>query len=400
MDNNDLGHSSGKHSDARHRLAKDGQPHQAQARLGAGRHPRKPPRRGIALCAAVLWASVSGAETPVRIATFSTELHRGGPGLLLRDIAKGNDPQVEAVAQIIATVQPDILVLQGVDYDHENLAASALRDRIGNYGWDMAHVFSHMPNTGLAIGLDMDGDDRTGHARDAQGYGEFLGQGGMAILSRYAVLEHEVQDFSTLLWRDIPDALLPVTEAGPFPSQEAQDVQRLSSVAHWIVPVSIDNHALNLMTFHATPPVFDGPEDRNGRRNHDEILFWQMVLDGEIGHLPPGPFVLAGNANLDPVDGEGRKSAITTLLSDPRLQDPEPRRLGNPRQAADHTGDPRLDTAAWPGPDPGHLRVSYILPSASLRVTDSGVFWPETGPMAERVGAASRHRLVWVDLIV
>lgn len=303
------------------------------------------------------------------------------------------------MAQIIARVQPDILLLQGVDYDHDALAVSALRDRIGGYGWEMAHVFSRAPNAGLATGLDMDGDGRTGQARDAQGYGAFLGQGGMALLSRYAVLDHAVQDFSAHLWRDLPDALLPRTEAGPFPSQEAQNAQRLSSVAHWIVPISIDHRALNLLTFHATPPVFDGPEDRNGRRNHDEILFWQKVLDGEIGDLPPGPFVLAGNANLDPVDGDGRISAIINLLADPRLQDPEPRRVGMPEQGPGQQGDPRLDTAAWPGPDPGHLRVSYILPSAGLRIKGSGVFWPETGPMAELVRVASRHRLIWVDLI-
>jgi len=338
------------------------------------------------------------AETSIRIATFTTELHRKGPGLLLRDISGGKDPQVKAVAQVIATVQPDILILQGVDYDHKGMALSALRDEIGRTGWDMPHAFSRAPNTGLATGLDMDGDGRTGHARDAQGYGEFFGQGGMALLSRHTIEEDAVQDFSTLLWHQLPDALLPVTEMGPFPSQDAQDRQRLSSVAHWIVPISVGGRTLHVMTFHASPPVFDGPEDRNGRRNHDEILLWRHVLDGTVGRPFDGPYVLAGNANLDPVDGAGRKSAIKVLLSDPRLQDPVPMRSGTPEQGIGHKGDPRLDTAAWPGSDPGHLRVSYVLPSAGLTILGSGIFWPDTGPMAEQVETASRHRLIWVDL--
>lgn len=293
---------------------------------------------------------------------------------------------------------PDILVLQGIDYDHSNLALQALRDAIDAHGWKMAHVFSRPPNAGLATGLDMDGDGQTGRARDGQGYGEFFGQGGMALLSRHAVVHEGIEDFSAFLWRDLPDALLPVTEEGPFPSEGVLDIQRLSSVAHWVVPILVDGRVLKLMTFHASPPVFDGAEDRNGRRNHDEIVFWMKLLDGAFGDAPTSPFVLAGNANLDPVDGDGRKSAILDLLTDPRLQDPAPMRSGDPEQGIGHRGDPRLDTAAWPGPDPGHLRVSYILPSVDFEVTGSGVFWPETGPMAEVVRTASRHRLVWVDL--
>ena len=303
------------------------------------------------------------------------------------------------MARVIANAQPDVLVLQGVDYDHHRLALKALRDTIDTHGWRMSHAFSLAPNTGLATGLDMDGNGRTGHARDAQGYGAFFGQGGMAVLSRYPVHLQGVSDFSPLLWRDMPDALLPMTAKGAFPSQDALEVQRLSSVAHWVVPILVEGRTLNLMTFHASPPVFDGPEDRNGRRNHDEIVFWLKYLDGTFGDDPAASFIIAGNANLDPVDGDGRKSAITDLLTDPRLQDPAPKRAGAPQQGEGHSGDPSLDTVAWPSPDPGHLRVSYILPSADLRVTASGILWPEDGPMAEVVGAASRHRLIWVDLI-
>ena len=30
---------------------------------------------------------------------------------------------------------------------------------------------------------------------------------------------------------------------------------------------------------HPTPPVFDGPDDHNGTRNHDEIRFWSDYID-------------------------------------------------------------------------------------------------------------------------
>jgi hypothetical protein len=45
------------------------------------------------------------------------------------------------------------------------------------------------------------------------------------------------------------------------------------------------------------------------------------------------------------------------------------------------------------------LRVDYVLPSAGLAVVASGVIWPAAGdPMRAAVEAASRHRLVWVDV--
>ena len=319
--------------------------------------------------------------------------------MLLRDILKGGDEQIEAVIRIIARNAPDILVLQRVDYDYHLHALAALRDALSVAGVDYPHIFALRPNSGQQTGLDMDGDGRSGEARDAQGYGEFAGQGGMAVLSRFPIAADQVQDFSDKLWQDMPDALLPEVDGVPFPSPQAIAIQKLSSVGHWVVPVIIGDKKLDLMLFHASPPVFDGPEDRNGKRNHDEVLFWQHYLDGRIGTVSGNSFAVVGGANLDPADSDGRREAITTLLTDGRLQDPRPARPGSVVQQTGHKGDPRLDTANWPAPGPGALRVDYILPAADLLVTGSGIYWPEDGSEdAELARVASRHRLVWVDL--
>ncbi|MEP3055932.1 endonuclease/exonuclease/phosphatase family protein [Ascidiaceihabitans sp.] len=319
----------------------------------------------------------------MRVATYNTELERKGPGLLLRDIAKGDDPQVKAVIEVIKAADADILVLQNIDYDLTGAALEQLVRRLDDYPYS----FARLPNTGMGTGLDMDGDGRLGGPRDAQGYGRFSGQGGMAILSRYPIVEAKVQDFSELLWTDIPGALLPEVDGAPFPSAEAVAAQRLSSTAHWVVPIETPLGVVHLLTFHATPPVFDGPEDRNGRRNHDEIIFWQQYLDGAYGDAPTDRFIVIGDANLDPLDGDGLKPAIRSLLRDPRLQDPSP------------TGAAGTDTADWSDPSPGNLRVGYILPSADWKVVDRSVMWPwPDDAFWEVVQEASRHRLVWVDL--
>ncbi len=342
-------------------------------------------------------AGVSFSE-PLRVATFDAELERRGPGLLLSDILSGDD-QVAAVVSVIASAAPDVLVLNGFDHDLEGHALSALAAALEAAGAVYPHLFAARPNAGLATTLDLDGNGRFGEARDAQGYGAFTGQGGMAILSRYPL--GEVRDFSAFLWADLPGALLPSVDGAPFPSARAQAAQRLSSVAHWDVPVTTPQGTLHLLAFSATTPVFDGPEDLNGRRNHDEIIFWLRLLDGALPVSPPArPVVVIGNANLDPVDGEGRHEAIVALLDDPRLADPAPaseggRLAANPEQQ----GNPALDTVDWTDPVPGNLRVDYVLPDAQLTVLDAGVVWPAPGaPMAETVAAASRHRLVWVDI--
>jgi len=309
-------------------------------------------------------------------------LQRDGPGLFLRDLARGQDDQIAAVLDIIAAADADVLALQGIDYD---LTGEALRRFADTAGYP--HYFALRPNTGMPTGLDMDGDGRLGGPRDAQGYGRFSGQGGMAILSRFPIDGENVQDLSALLWKDVPGALLPEVNGAPFPGAEAQAIQRLSTTGHWIVPILGPAGPFQLMTFHASPPVFDGPEDRNGKRNHDEIMLWVQVLAGEVGIPPPGPFVIAGDANLDPVDGSGIKAAIQALLGSPVLQDVAPE------------GGAGTDTVDWDDPVPGDLRVDYVLPSIHWRVTDSAVMWPTPGdPLAETAATASRHRLVWVDL--
>ncbi|WP_371038138.1 endonuclease/exonuclease/phosphatase family protein [Rhodosalinus sp. FB01] len=308
---------------------------------------------------------------------------------------RGEDPQIAAAAQVIAHAAPDVLLLTGIDYDHGLAALGAFRDRIAEAGHAFPHLFARRPNTGMATGLDLDGDGRLGGPGDAQGWGRFAGAGGMALLSRHPIDGSAARDLSDLLWAEVPGALVPDAMPG-----DHRAVRRLSTTGHWIVPVRpAAGPLLVIMAFSATPPVFDGPEDMNGRRNHDEILLWRHVMDGAFGPAPDARFVILGNANLDPVDGEGRHAAIRALLDDPRLQDARPGSEGGRAAASPgHAGDPARDTADWREPAPGNLRVDYVLPSADWEVTAAGVLWPDDGPLAETVARASRHRLVWVDL--
>jgi hypothetical protein len=341
----------------------------------------------FALLPPPLWAQ---AET-LRIATFNTELSRNGPGLLLRDIERGEDAQIAAVIAVITKVQPDILLLQGIDWDHENLALKALERQLAQEGAPYPHLFAGQPNAGLATGIDLDGDGHLGGPGDSQGYGDYTGRGGMAVLSRYPLLVDELVDLSPLVWRDIPGASLPRHPDGsPFPSPQAQAVQRLSSTAHWVLPVALTNGGrLTLLCFQATPPLFDGVEDRNALRNADEIRLWQVFLDGqlpaELASPPTQNYVLAGGANLDPDTGQGRRKSIARLLQDPRLQDPRPQ-------------SPQAGTQTVDWGQGRRMRVDYLLPSQDWQIAASGVAWPDSATSPAAI--ASRHRLVWLDIIL
>lgn len=286
----------------------------------------------------------------------------------------------------------DVILLTAVDFDHGGVALALLAKRLATAGSPYPYQFALRPNSGTQTGFDVDQNGRVGDPRDAQGFGLFSGNAGMAVLSRLPINTDQARDFSDFLWRDLPGALIPEgTDPGLV------EIQRLASTGFWDVPVLTQAGTLHLLAWHATPPVFDGPEDRNGKRNHDEAAFWRLFLEGDLPMTPPdGPFVLLGDGNLDPLDGDGLPAGIGGLLSAPALQDPAPRGTHG-RNEPEHAGDPALDTVIYD--DLGGLRLDYVLPSQDLKVTGAGVLWPPTSdPLFPDLTAASRHFPVWVDI--
>ncbi len=361
------------------------------------------------------------AET-LRVATYNASLTRSGPGLLLQDILRGKSRQIANVAAIIREVRPDILLLNEFDHDLDAVALDAFRTLLAgsSEGIDYPYYYAGPSNTGLPSGVDLDGDGTTTDPADAYGFGRFPGQYGMALLSRFPIDPDQTRSFQNLLWSGLPDAQLPTnTDGSAFPSPEAHAAFRLSSKSHWDVSIATPDGPLRIFASHPTPPVFDGPEDANGLRNHDEITFWTRYLDGyapvdDQGRTSsPGktPFVILGDLNADPMDGDGRLQGIRALLSHPRVTDPEAKSAGALQAARDqkgantkHKGDPALDTSDWNDTrGPGNLRVDYALPSSDLVVEGAGVFWPDTDdPKASLLSAGKRptsdHHLVWVDI--
>jgi hypothetical protein len=380
------------------------------------------------ILAAVGFLPAAAADRPaatVRIATFNSSLNRGSEGALQRDLATPDNAQARAVAEIIQRMRPDILLLQEFDFDAQG---TALRDFQANYlarpqqgqaAIEFGHSFLAESNTGVPSGFDLDHDGKVAGGGDALGFGEFPGQYAMVVLSRFPIDTAHVRTFRKFLWRDMPGALLP---QGWY-SAEQLAVLPLSSKSHWDVPVRIGRVTLHLLASHPTPPAFDGPEDRNGRRNHDEIRFWNDYLGsassryirddaGMRGGFRGKNFIVMGDQNSDPVDGGSISDAIRALLGNPRVnsqfvpQSAGALEAGVAQAGANlaQQGDARFDTADFNDRVAGNLRVDYLLPSKGMRACAGGVFWPAKADAGaalvwgDRPPPSSDHRLVWLDI--
>lgn len=365
-------------------------------------------------------------NSTIRFATYNVSLFRPKAGDLTRELESGESQHARAVAAVIQRVRPDVLLVNELDHDEAGRNAILFRDKYlripqgAERALEYPYCFTAPVNTGVPSGLDLDRDGSTDGPADCFGYGTHPGQYGMAVYSRFPFEPAAVRTFQTFPWTDMSMSVAPVQADGS--SYYPPDVWRrlrLSSKSHWDVPIEIPGGSeIHFLVMHPTPPVFDGPEDRNGRRNHDEIRFWADYLDprtstyhrddrGRMGGLAAeNLFVIAGDCNADPEDGQSFEHAIQQLLDHPRVLRVDAPRSEGALVAAERSGGENLghrgpaatDTGDFPDDAPGNLRCDYVLPSTGLSVTGSGVFWPiPEAPEAAWV-AYSDHRLVWIDV--
>lgn len=391
------------------------------------------------LVALVLPAIAHAGPVVLRVAVFNLWDVRS------EDLRDPSHLRVRALAEIIQRVRPNVLVLNEIAYDIPGMPGvpddaepgQNARLFVDNFlsvsqapGLEPLSYISFMPevNTGMPSGFDLDrsgaivttlpeipaGSDylpgrQTDEGRafggDAFGFGTFPGQYGMALLvdRRLGFDPARVRTFRLFPWLGMPNAKLPVLPDGtPWYEGEAREAMRLSSKSHVDAPIDLANGAtLHVLMAHPTPPVFDGEENRNGLRNHDEIRLLADYIAGatylsddagRIGPLPRGGrFVIMGDLNADPdKPNDGLDPVGDLLLSSHRVGRFEP-----PRADLEVDGLGPSDTAVW------GKRVDHIIPSAGLAISRSGVWRTPPANWTHREPEfPSDHYLVWADLVI
>lgn len=359
----------------------------------------------------------------IRIATYNVALNRKKKGELVKELEGGESSQAKAVAKVIQIVRPDVLLINELDYADGKSAKLMLEKYLSvpqgdQKAMEYKYHFAGPVNTGVDSGLDYDNNGKMGEPNDALGFGYFPGQYAMAVYSVFSIETEDVRTFQNFLWKDMPGAVIPIKKDGKnYYSEDAMAKFRLSSKSHWDLPIKIGEKNLHFLVCHPTPPVFDGPEDKNGCRNHDEIRLWSDYVSGKAeylyddagkkGGLKAGEhFVVAGDLNADPVDGDSRDGAINLLLNSEMVNAAvAPKSTGGRHWAdtqgganAKHKGDPAMDTADFNDKRVGNMRIDYVVPSKSLKIINSGVFWPKPDEPGEAEVKRSDHRLVWIDI--
>lgn len=361
----------------------------------------------------------------LRVATFNIAMGFEQPGMMAAALQDPAHERLRKVAAILQTVRPDVVLLNEFDFDPAIDAAGLLNDHFlaradeGREPIAYPYHFRAESNTGIPSGLDIDGDGRVAGPADAWGFGRFPGQFGMLLLSRHPLDTERTRTFQKFLWSNLAGARRPANPDGSefYPDSTWQQL-RLSSKSHWDISLQIEHHTLHVLAFHPTPPVFDGPENRNGLRNFDEIRFWADYLrpaiaadwaddQGRRGGLPgDAAFIILGDMNADPNDGDSLPGASQQLLEHERIQSGfVPVSLGaeqaNREQGGvnrQHVSSPAADTADFGDSGAGNLRLDYVLPSHGLKILDGGVFWAAPGEPGHDWMDVSDHHLVWLDL--
>lgn len=362
----------------------------------------------------------------IKVATFNVSmdatnyLERGnvGFGIELIQELKNNSEQIRNIAEIIQHVRPDILLLN--EFDYIKNPSQGIEKFISNYlnvsqnGTKPINYpyFYYAPvNTGVATEFDLNNDGKkSGNMADAFGFGHFPGHFAMVLLSKYPIDNNNIRTFQKFLWKDMPNASKPInpTTGELWYNKEEWQALRLSSKSHWDLPITVDNKTIHILASHPTPPVFDGPEDRNGARNHDEIRFWNDYITAENsayiyddtgikgGLKSHDSFIIIGDQNASPDEGGARRDGIRNLLANPLTNnDVVPSSLGG--QNNSDSPFAKNHTAGW------KMRADYVLPSRSgLSIEKSGIFWPEKISSLYRLietrASSSDHRLVWLEL--
>ncbi|MBW2522711.1 MAG: endonuclease/exonuclease/phosphatase family protein [Deltaproteobacteria bacterium] len=347
-----------------------------------------------------------GPSGSVRIAQFNVQ------GLSTDKLLDPANGQVRAVTEIVARFDPDILCIEELEYDLEgvpvaeqvpgrfdggaqNAARIAAALNAATSGAPYEHTLITLSNSGFLWA----GPDNGVLEFGSRGAGE-LADMNYGIVSRYPILKDQVRVVTDVAWSDLPDNVTAQmqSEIGAV----VPEGYPLFSKALVIAPIDVDGEVLVIVLLHPVPPIIYPTWPY---RNHDELGGARALLDGVLPGVDPLPedarFVLVGDLNADPDDGDSLPGAIRQLLDHPRLVPYQPEGAGtggnNPQRNTNVSDCPSTTpidpTASF------QLQLDYLMPSATIgEPLDGGVFFPAESADFDLACRGSDHMMLWAEL--
>lgn len=374
--------------------------------------------------------------------------------------------QIRNVAAIIQKNRPDVLMMGEYNNDGSGEDLTALKGFQDNYlsvaqsidgaggeanlePIEYPFAESYATNTGLNTEFDLDNNGTAGAMPgDAWGFGFYHGQYAFALMSKYEIDTANTRTFQNFKWKDMPDAINPTIincdDLSNVPGMSCGDSWyndeewaevRMSSKNHVdapiIIPTADGETVIHLLLSHPTPPVFEDLALKNKYLNQAEVQFWADYINNEsyiyddagtTGGLMAGEhFVVMGDLNLDaaPGAGDGFTETMKALHDDALVNQNVtngplyPTSFGAAEYAANRSSAhpyPNRITAEFYNPY-GGINADHTIPSASLNVIDSGVYWAASyeegrklfndariGQYGSGKDISSDHRMVWLKI--
>eukprot|EP00775_Hariotina_reticulata_P007917 gene7917-8113_t len=365
------------------------------------------------------------------------------PGEINKDLASGTNEAITNISTIIQIVRPDVLLINEFDFQPKLENVKLFQDKylsvphtpvVGTTTQPISFRYVYLSpvvqlfNTGYLSGFDLDNNGKVELPGDGFGFGWWPGALLPTNPDGTQFFSPEELDVVRLSSKNHIDVVVSIPLTGPVKQQvqaaAAAEAQKLGYGSwYWTPPAwtrdSKSVQRVHLLVSHPTPPVFDGPEDRNGKRNYDEIRFWADYIGcASCPKNPSGsspgyiyddnyqfgglstcePFVVMGDQNADPVGGDSYPGAINQLLDCCRTNGAfVPKSAGGAEDGPsgnNNKTDPASKTSSF------GLRVDYVVPSRNLPILGGAVWWPVRADPLSGLLRASDHRPVYVDVNV
>lgn len=364
----------------------------------------------------------AGAARTIRLGHYNIK------ELSTNKLLDNNDGQANAAAEILARFDADILEINEIQYDiagvpNRGLPGAAGSPAPGDFADDAQNGQRladriHAADNSVTYtdtlmllgnsGFYFEGDDMDVWSYTLRGWGEWEGRFATAVLSKYPILRDQVRVIADFEWENLPDnkiAQMHEENGMTLPPHFPLFEKSLN-----IVPIDVDGVTLYLVLLHptASPASFD---PINPYRNFDELRALDLFLRGELPGVEPLPegalFVVSGDLNADPNDGDGIEGAVDAVVNNPSLIKSYPRGAGSRGYYAQFNtflggcGNDDGETVSDPTTR-FQMQLDYQLPSVTLGAPlRHEMFFPDYQTEREDFDLAcygSDHRFLWMDV--